>query len=834
MTRIKSATMAWWLLGSVIASAYEHAGSVTSWTKVPGGIQLQCGNRQAVRIDILTERLFRVRFSADGTFPASHLIEEWRLVKPNDSFPRTPFKVREEDKQLWLTTAQIRVRVAKTPLRLSVFDRDNRLVMKECDAPGMAAGKGARLEMEKPAEEHFFGLGEGIGTFNPAAPFRYYRYAEYKNICIHGTQLDQSVITLDQTGKKTFFCLGPNWSGQCMTPAVIPFFMSTRGYGIYLNDFRDSIFDLGNTKSNVWSITLGGPPNHVPHSDALDFYFLYGPSFKTILDSYTDLTGRTPLLPQWSLGYLQICQFEQKQPEVIDIACGFRQRDFPCDMLLLEPGWMKTPYRMDGWSPKSFPNPDAMIAELTKQNFKLGLWQCGPADWIFTSWDLLKRHVNEWGVDLTRPADVTKYSDCHKPYYDRGIAFFKQDGCGQSEWQPDELYHNGLTGKEMHNIIPTLYSKTMYEGYKGHTGKRTINFNPMVGPSQQRYPGIWPSGDAGGGYEHFKGEMNLGLSGHTYTTHDFTDRSPSGIHWSLLGPWCPGALSAIPQGSLCQFYLKLRYQLIPYIYSSHRQAHTTGIPYLRALVLEFQDDPTTYKLDRQCMLGDWFLLAAYTKDVYLPAGTWTDYWSGETFESNGEWKRNVRWPATVGGPLFVKGGAIIPMGPVTASVGKEPLEIVRLDIYPHGDSTYALYEDDGETFDYDKGSWARTEFRCQQKKNEILITLGNRRGTYRNMPKNRSYLLSLHCQTEPATILKGTEILRRHQTKNDLFLDGTGRGWSYDRQNHVAWIKPMAGWYYAADERNADDPEKDSACWVDSETHEEKSYDVRIKLPRKN
>jgi alpha-glucosidase (family GH31 glycosyl hydrolase) len=811
---------------------YEHAGNVTSWTKEAGGIHLKCGDFQAVRIDILSERLFRVRFSADGVFSASHLIEKWRLVKPNDSYAPVPFEVREEEKQLWATTKQLRLRLEKAPLRIHVHDKDDRLLTQESDAPGMGAGQGAYLQMDKAADERFFGLGEGIGALNPTAPFRYFRYPQYANASIHGTQLDQSVITLDQTGKKTFFCLGPNWSGQCMTPAVIPFFMSTRGYGVYLNEFRDSVFDLGNTNSNVWSIVLGGPPNHVPKSDTLDYYLLYGPSFKTILDSYSELTGRTPLLPKWSLGYLQICHFEQKQAEVLAIARDFRRRDFPCDMLLLEPGWMKTPYRMDGWSPDRFPNPPAMIADLRTLDFKLGLWQCGPADWVFTSWDLFKRHVNQWGVDITNPAEVEKYKAYHLPYFDQGIPFFKQDGCGQSEWQPEERYHNGLSGKEMHNVIPTLYSQMMYEAYRAHTGLRAMNFNPMVGPSQQRYPGIWPSGDAGGGHEHFKGEMNLGLSGHTYTTHDFTDRSPPGIHWSLLGPWCPGALSGLPEGDVCQYYLKLRYTLIPYIYTSHRQAHLSGIPYMRAMVLECQDDPATYKLDRQCMLGDWFLLAAYTKDVYLPAGKWIDYWSGETFESNGEWKHDCRWPATVGGPLFVKGGAIVPMGPVTAFVDKEPLEIVRLDIYPHGDSTYTLYEDDGTTYEYEKGSYARTEFRCRQDKSDVLFTVGGRHGTYRNMPSNRSYLLSVHCEIEPAMILKRTEVLPRRQTKNDLVSDGAKKGWYYDKQNRTAWIKPMAGWYYAADERGKDDPEKDSVHWTDSETHEEEGYGISIQNSR--
>jgi alpha-glucosidase (family GH31 glycosyl hydrolase) len=503
---------------------------------------------------------------------------------------------------------------------------------------------------------------------------------------------------------------------------------------------------------------------------------------------------------------------------------------------------------MDGWSPERFPNPDAMIAELTNLGFKLGLWQCGPADWIFTSWDLLKRNANEWGVDITNPDDVKKYKNIHNHFYDQGISFFKQDGCGQSEWYPDEPYKNGLTGKEMHNIIPTLYSKIMYEGYKEHTGKRYVNFNPAVGPAQQQYPGIWPSGDSGGGYQMFVGEMNLGMSGHTYTSHDFTDRSPAGIHWSLLGPWMPGALSPAPQGdipgiqiqnkaptdasiaSMCQLYLKLRYKLIPYIYSTHWQAHKTGTPYMRAMVLEYQDDPITYKLDHQCMLGDWFLLAAYNNDVYLPAGKWFDYWTGEEFKSAGEWKKNHSCPVIVGGPLFVKGGAIIPTGPVMAYVDKEPLKIVVLDIYPFETSAYILYEDDGTTYDYETGVFTTTNFSCRQTRKNILITIGKREGTYGNMPKNRSYLLSVHCQDEPVQISKGTQILIQNKTKEELVSDGTKKGWFYDKQLKTTWIKPMAGWYYAADERGDGDPENDTVYWIDSEKHEEGEFTIEIDL----
>jgi hypothetical protein len=151
------------LLSAPAASPYEHVGNVTSWTRAAGGIDLRCGDRQVVRIDILTERLFRVRFSVDGAFPVSPLIDEWHLVKPNDAFASVRFKVREEDKQLWLTTAQLRLKLDKVPFRITVLDRDSHLLTRESTEPGMGGGQGAFVQMDQPADEHFFGLGEGHG-----------------------------------------------------------------------------------------------------------------------------------------------------------------------------------------------------------------------------------------------------------------------------------------------------------------------------------------------------------------------------------------------------------------------------------------------------------------------------------------------------------------------------------------------------------------------------------------------------------------------------------------------------------------------------------------------
>jgi hypothetical protein len=207
------------------------------------------------------------------------------------------------------------------------------------------------------------------------------------------------------------------------------------------------------------------------------------------------------------------------------------------------------------------------------------------------------------------------------------------------------------------------------------------------------------------------------------------------------------------------------------------------------------------------------------------------YWSGEEVESKGQWKRDCTWPETVGGALFVKPGAIIPMGPVTAFVDQEPLEIVTLDVYPHGRSEFTLYEDDGATYAYENGAWATTKFCCREQPDRVRINIGRRQGTYTGMPNNRGYLLTVHCPTEPARVLRGDTQLGRHRSKEDLVADGAASGWAYDRQKRIVWIKPAAGWYYAADARGESDPERDTVHWVDPEKHEEGTCSLSLELP---
>jgi hypothetical protein len=231
------------------------------------------------------------------------------------------------------------------------------------------------------------------------------------------------------------------------------------------------------------------------------------------------------------------------------------------------------------------------------------------------------------------------------------------------------------------------------------------------------------------------------------------------------------------------------------------------------------------------MLGDWLLVGQPRPKIYLPAGEWTDFWTGAVRSSKGEWQ-SCDWPETVGGPLFVKGGTILPLGPVTSYSDQEPLEVVKLDVYPHGESRYSLYEDDGVTYDYQSGAYATTAFRSSQTAGSVGIEIGPRKGAYKGIPQRRAYLLSVHLPHPPRAVSVGGRALRPHPDKADLLYTAGSRGWFYDQQRKTLWVKPTTGWRYDYDQRGAQgDRERDTAYWEGTAEEGSRGYVVKISLP---
>jgi alpha-glucosidase (family GH31 glycosyl hydrolase) len=719
-------------------AAPNTLAALTGWRRDGNGFDFECASGQTLRLDVLADGLIRVRMAPAGVF-AESLGVRYGFVR--DDWPPVAHAVTEDADAIRISTVAWTIRVNRQPLQLAWLDRAGQPILSEAAPTEVTPGQGPRLAFDMAADEHFYGFG-------------FQRLA------------------LDARGQRLL------WARRFRhKEATVPFFMSTRGYGFYSNNTWEQTFDFT------------GDPSYTIVADGgqLDYYVIHGPSFREILAGYTGLTGRTMLAPRWALGLLYICRYFEGQDGVVEIADRFRAGDFPCDMISLEPGWEDIPYEMAWrWSKERFPDPAALVAELTRRGFVLELWESGDA-----------------------PKDDYADPDARRAWYakrvpaslDIGVKFFKQDdpyprGIISEELQAPQLGEplaaaGGLCREEMFNLSNTLYSETAVSEYRRRTGERALlifnAYNSSV--ASHRWPASWAAD-----YEAGCGMLSAGLSGHGMVSFDMRSHTLAGIHYGYLVPFAildAWAYYREPwlwpehMQDCHRLYAKLRHRLAPYLYTSLWQANQTGVPMMRAMVLDYADDPNTANLTSQYMLGDW-LLVGLQERVYLPEGEWVDFWTGRRIASAGEWIA-CPFDEPAGGPLLIKAGALIPMKPVSAYLEEEPAGLVILDVYPAADrSRAALYEDDSRTHAYEAGAHALTELACHGQGDTLRITIGPRTGSYAEMPPARTYLLSVHTAARPAQVRQGDAPLTEHASRAALLDAGAASGWWYDARKNGA------------------------------------------------
>jgi len=564
--------------------------------------------------------------------------------------------------------------------------------------------------------------------------------------------------------------------------ATVPFFMSSRGYGIFSANTYDHVFDF--SKDETFSIsTTGG---------STDLYIIPGPSFKDILSSYTALTGRPVMIPKWSFGLCYAARLFESQEGLLEIARRFRQEGIPCDMIGVEPGWEEHYYQMKWeWSKELFPEPKKMLDELHELGYAFELWDSGDAP----AEGFTEEAVREKWFSRRIDSSIST-----------GVDFFKQDDpyprCITTEemvTNPDISEH--ITDRETINLANTLYSETVFNEIRHLTGKRTmIIFHAYASSfSSHRYPVVWA-----GDFKLGNGAINASLSGHSMVTQDMRSEVPDGIHFGFLMPYTfmdswayylePWLFSEHIR-DMIKFYSRLRSSLFPYLYSTLRTAHETGIPMLRPMVLEFQNDPVAASIHDQFMLGDCFMVCSAVKratPVYLPCGKWVNYWTGEVIESKGEYIA-ADWPHYTGGALYVKNGSIIPVCPAHDSISSYRNDFVIVEVFPDGLSEFLIYEDDGISYDYEKGQYAKTEITCRQTGTITNVEIGKTIGSYTDMPADRKYLIRLHCCENPSKVVLDGET-HTCMDSVDTLLYTESAGWTYDKDSKLLYIKPDENW----------------------------------------
>lgn len=507
----------------------------------------------------------------------------------------------------------------------------------------------------------------------------------------------------------------------------VPFYQSSRGYGIVVDSGAPTEFDVCQSTHSVVQIV-------VP-DDLIDYYVLAGPTPPEILDRYDRLTCRPTLPPKWAFGtWISSGFFVDSQERVMTRARKIRERGIPCDVLHLDTYWQTDDHWSDmRWDEARFPDPAGMLDELDGMGFKVCLWMnpyishlspaftpAAEAGYFLKNPDGEAYVADCWHgsypacgiVDFTNPAAVAWFKNQLRPLLRQGVQAFKTDF---AEGVPhDATAFNGMTGTDLHNVYTLLFNDAVAEV------TREVNGHGLVWARSsflggQRHSAQW-GGDTFTSYpamgSTLRGGLAHGLSGVPFWSHDaggFTGRPTDDLYvrWTQFGALSPllrlhGTTSREPWEfpeveAEAVAALRLRYRLMPYIYSAAVEAARTGAPMMRALCVDHPGDPVAWQADLEYLLGRDLLVAPMTspdgtRQVYLPEGRWVDYWTGEVLE--GGRYRAVSAPLDQI-PLFVRYGALIPVTAPGDTVDV-PSEII-LVAFGGGDGRTTVHDLDGET-----------------------------------------------------------------------------------------------------------------------------------------
>ncbi len=557
---------------------------------------------------------------------------------------------------------------------------------------------------------------DGDSTFTPLLPFSFVRRAsDYSRSLaavftlkpgerIYGC--GESFTTLNKRGQKVVLYTDDANGVQNETMyKPIPFFLSSNGYGMFMHTSTPVTLDIGKYYSGANSLMIG--------EDQLDLFVFLG-SPREILDAYTDLTGKAPMPPLWSFGFWQsrITYFSEEEGRMV--ADNLRVNRIPADVIHFDTGWFEEDWRCDyRFAPSRFQDAPKMIADLKEQGFHTCLWQLPyfvPKNRLFPELienDLVVRDrsgniPNEDAVlDFSNPEAVEWYQEKIGALLEMGVGAIKVDF---GEAAPLEgIYHSGRTGFYEHNLYPLRYNKAAAEITREVTGENII-WARSAWAGSQRYPLHW-GGDAATTDEamaaQLRGGLSFGLSGFTFWSHDmggFVTTSPEGLYrrWAAFGALSSHSRShgnppkeAWEYGKEFLDYFRsvigMRYRLMPYIYAQAKDASLHGLSMVRALFIEFPDDPGSWRVEDQYMFGSDMLVAPLMesgagREVYLPPGQWIDYQTGHIYP--GGWHFIEHGPLEI--IILVRGGAVIPHIALAQSTMEMDWSQIELKVYSSG------------------------------------------------------------------------------------------------------------------------------------------------------
>jgi alpha-D-xyloside xylohydrolase len=698
-----------------------------------------------LKIQVCSDSVLHIVYSATATFPER---EDYVITKK--SWAGAPFTVQSTDDATTITTAALKVVVTRKDSAITYNDLEGHKLIQE----GTRKLMPVRLNGEDTyhAESFFniYGTREGLyGLGQHQAGVWNYR----------GESVDIS---------------------QDNTNIAVPFLVSSNGYGIYWNN--DSRSRFNNRFANYMYVSS-------EVADAIDYYFFYGPDLDKVVADYRELTGAAPMFGKWAYGFWQCKNRYRSQEEILGVARKYRELHIPADNIVQDWFWWNR--KGEFIFNKNYPDPKAMVDGLHHDHFHLmiSVWpffEPGSKEYDYMSkqgWFIEKfkfakppYHTDGMAVyDATNPEARKYYWDL----IDKGLFKLGLDAWWMDTTEPEtegleeniQLGHKLAVGSgdRFVNIFPLMTTGAVYQGQRGASDQKRVFIlsRSAFAGSQRNGVTAW-SGDINSDWLSYRRQipagLNFALSGIPYWTTDiggFVFGSPTDpafrelfIRWFQFGTFNPilrvhgtrspdenelWSYGPEAQKTLVAFD-RLRYRMLPYIYSLAWETTSSGYTLMRPLVMDFRTDVGAQNAGNQFMFGPAFLVnpvtepSADSRHVYLPDAKWFDFWSGRVQQGG----HAIEAAAPIDRlPLYVRAGSILPLGPEMEWSSEKPEDPIELRVYPGADGDFTLYEDENDGYDYEKGVYATIPLHWDDAQH--TLTIGDRKGEFPGMLRSRTF-----------------------------------------------------------------------------------------------